>query len=181
MTDFLRLPPRSKSGDIHLVVETPRGSRAKYKYEPGLGTFLYSRPLAHGVVYPFDWGFVPSTCAPDGDPLDGMILHEAASPQGVIIPCRILAVLEVEQAEGGETRRNDRLIFVPAVAAERGDLFLSDTLKRELCQFFSASVFGTRKKLVSMNWNGESEAQEILRDATGAFTRSAASRPLQPR
>ncbi len=169
MTDYLRLPVRNRKEDIHLVVETPRGARAKYKYDPALGTFLYSRPLANGVVYPFDWGFIPSTCAPDGDPLDGMLLHDAASPQGVVVPCRTLAVLEVEQEEGGKTRRNDRLILAPAIAASRGDLVLSDTLKRELCQFFSASVFGTEKKLVSMNWNDVRAAFAILDKAADEF------------
>jgi len=160
---------RNGNGDIHLVVETPRGACAKYKYDPGLGKFVYSRPLANGVVYPFDWGFIPSTCAPDGDPLDGMVLHDASSPQGVVIPSRVLAVLEVEQAEGGKTRRNDRLIFVPAAAVGRGDLVLSDVLKRELCQFFSASVFGTEKKLVSMNWNDADAALATLKCAARDF------------
>jgi inorganic pyrophosphatase len=169
MTDYLRLPVRNRNGDVHLVVETTQGARAKFKFDPGLGTFLYSRPLANGVVYPFDWGFIPSTCAPDGDPLDGMVLHDAASPQGVVVPCRVLAVLEVEQEEGGRTRRNDRLMLVPAVSDGRGDLVLSDTLKRELCQFFSASVFGTEKKLVSMNWNSAEAALATLESAARHF------------
>jgi inorganic pyrophosphatase len=68
--DLSRLGARSKAGDVRVVVEVPRGSRAKFKYDPELLAFTYSRPLVLGVEYPYDWGFVPSTMASDGDPLD---------------------------------------------------------------------------------------------------------------
>src|SRR5260221_10298097 len=55
---------------FHIVVESPRGAAVKLKYSPELGAVSISPPLALGLTYPCDWGFVPSTKGPDGDPID---------------------------------------------------------------------------------------------------------------
>ena|SRR5258706_12955804 len=55
---------------FHIVVESPRGTAVKLKYSPELGAMSISRPLALGLTYPCDWGFVPSTEGPEGDPID---------------------------------------------------------------------------------------------------------------
>src|ERR1044072_2100352 len=92
MTDFLGLPTFASSKAIHVVVETPRFARAKFKYEPVLGAFVLSRSLTLGLSYPFDWGFVPSTVAPDGDPIDALILHNVTTSPGVVLRCRPIGI-----------------------------------------------------------------------------------------
>jgi inorganic pyrophosphatase len=94
MTDFLSLPSYAKDGSLHVVVESPRGSQVKVKYEPELGAFTLSRPLVLGLRYPYDWGFVPGTRADDGDPLDAMLLFDLPTYPGLVIPCRPIGVLE---------------------------------------------------------------------------------------
>jgi inorganic pyrophosphatase len=84
------LPAYSEDGAVHAVVEAPKGSLVKLKYEIKLGAFTVAHSLPLGLSYPFDWGFVPSTQAPDGDPLDILILHEASTYPGVVLPCRPL-------------------------------------------------------------------------------------------
>src|SRR6516162_7076333 len=78
MPNFINLPYLTEDGDVQVVVETPRGSRAKFAYDPKLETFILSKSLLTGLTYPHDWGFVPSTKADDGDPLDIMVIHDAA-------------------------------------------------------------------------------------------------------
>jgi inorganic pyrophosphatase len=116
MADLSKLLTRDADGAIHVVVETPRGMAAKFKYEPKLGAFVFSRGLKTGLRYPYDWGFVPGTIAPDGDPLDAMILYDVTGSLGLVVPCRTVAVLEVEQEERGQRFRNDRVLFAPAKA-----------------------------------------------------------------
>ena len=91
------LPAYSEDGSVHAVVEAPKGSLVKLKYEIKLGAFTVAHSLPLGLSYPFDWGFVPSTQAPDGDPLDILILHEASTYPGVVLPCRPLGVVEMDQ------------------------------------------------------------------------------------
>jgi inorganic pyrophosphatase len=56
------------SADLTVVVETPRGSRNKYKYDPLMGTLKLGAVLAAGLTFPVSFGFVPSTLGDDGDP-----------------------------------------------------------------------------------------------------------------
>jgi inorganic pyrophosphatase len=72
------LPTYADEERVHAVVEAPKGSGVKFKYDEKLGAFTVTRALPLGLTYPFDWGFVPSTQAPDGDPLDVLILHARA-------------------------------------------------------------------------------------------------------
>src|SRR5215471_104628 len=85
MPNFINLPAFSETGDVHVVVETPRGSRAKFAYDPKLETFVLTKPLLTGLTYPHDWGFVPSTKADDGDPPDIMVIHDAATFPGLVV------------------------------------------------------------------------------------------------
>lgn len=107
MADYLSLPTFATPRDVHVVVETPRHAQAKFKYEPMLGVFVLSRALPLGLSYPYDWGFVPSTKAPDGDPLDVLVLHNVTTSPGVVLRCRPIGILDVSQAEAGRTFRND--------------------------------------------------------------------------
>ena len=65
MPNFINLPPFTEDGDVHVVVETPRGSRAKFEYDPKLEVFILSKSLLAGLTYPQDatahdtfWDFI---------------------------------------------------------------------------------------------------------------------------
>src|SRR4051812_44859216 len=108
MTDFSKLPLWTEDGLAHVVVETPRGSRVKIAYDADLGCFAMSRALPIGIAYPYDWGFLPSTCGGDGDPLDAMVIHETPVSPGLVLTCRIVGALKLSQTKKGKTERNDR-------------------------------------------------------------------------
>jgi inorganic pyrophosphatase len=174
MADLFRLPARDDDGDIHVVVESPRGSRVKLKYEPALGVFTLARPLILGVQYPFDWGFVPSTRAPDGDPLDAIVLSEAPSYPGVVLACRAIGVVLVTQnAKEGGRERNDRLVTV-AKKAPRTDGIedarqLQERVREELAQFFLVAVSLAGKDVRIEGWDGPERAQQLIEEAIRNF------------
>ena len=60
--------------------------------------------LMAGLAYPYDWGFIPSTEAEDGDPLDVLVIHDAQTYPGVVLRCKPIGILEVEQASQGNER-----------------------------------------------------------------------------
>jgi hypothetical protein len=105
--NLLRLPARVRDGGIYIVVESPRGSAVKLKYDGDFEAFTLSRPLVEGIVYPCDWGFVPSTCAADGDPLDAMVVWDRSTFPGVVLRCRMLGVLGVSNRIVSATRGNE--------------------------------------------------------------------------
>ncbi|MGB7554352.1 MAG: inorganic diphosphatase, partial [Candidatus Korobacteraceae bacterium] len=59
---------------LRVVIETPKGSRNKFKYDPKLGNYALSTVLAEGMTFPYDFGFVPQTKDEDGDPTDVLLL-----------------------------------------------------------------------------------------------------------
>jgi inorganic pyrophosphatase len=97
----------------NVVVETPKGSRTKFAYHPETGLFRAKKLLAMGFVFPFPFGFLPSTKAEDGDPLDVLLVTDAVLPTGSLVQCRLLGGIAMEETKQGNTVRNDRLFAVP--------------------------------------------------------------------
>ena len=114
MKNQFDLPAFDSAGCLNVVVESPRGSRIKFVFEPGTNTFLAERMLELGVTYPFDWGFICGTRADDDDPVDAMVIEDAATYPGTLIKCRPVAMLEVTQTVDGRKETNPRIIVVPA-------------------------------------------------------------------
>jgi inorganic pyrophosphatase len=177
-TDLTRLPARGRGGAFHVVVESPRDSTVKLKYEPELGAFTISRPLVHGLRYPFDWGFVPSTKAPDGDPLDALVYWDESTFPGVVLPCRALGVLKVDQKKekGRGRERNDRLLVVPVTAARAENLdsvrTLSKRERQELEHFFVSAVAFQDKDVRILGWEGPDAAERLIERTAAEYERS---------
>jgi inorganic pyrophosphatase len=125
---------------LMVVIETPKGSPNKLAFEPRYGTFVLKGVLPAGAVFPFDFGFVPSTRGEDGDPLDVLVLMDAPVYPGCIVPSRLIGVIEAEQTENGETERNDRLLAVAANSATHCSIHqlsdLSPDLVSQIEHFF---------------------------------------------
>src|SRR5919205_292634 len=116
------LPAFDQDGNLRVIVETPKGSRNKFKYEPDLGLFRLSGVLPLGTTFPFDFGFVPCTSAPDGDPLDVLVLMDEPAFAGCLLTARLIGVIEADQTEDGQTVRNDRLIGVAEASRDHRDI-----------------------------------------------------------
>ena len=111
-------PLRKPEGTLQVIVETPKGSRNKFAFDPEQKVFALRRILPEGMSFPYDFGFLPQTIAPDGDPLDVLLLMDEPAYPGVLVPSRLIGVIEGEQIEGKKTNRNDRLLAV-AEASQR--------------------------------------------------------------
>lgn len=98
---------------MDIVIETPRNSPVKYKYEPDLEGFRMLKALSPGLVFPYDFGFIPGTKGEDGDPLDVLVISEFPSFPGCLIDCRIIGCLQAEQSKKDRMLRNDRFLAVP--------------------------------------------------------------------
>ena len=130
-----------------------------------------SRPLMLGLTYPCDWGFVPSTEGPDGDPIDAAIWWDVTTYPGVVIPCRALAVVRVEQnrADGAGRIRNDRVLAVPVAA--RREVALPARVRQELEQFFIAATALEGKDARILGWDDGAAAVELIGRRPGAAQR----------
>ena len=175
MGTLQNIPPREKeSGRVHVVIETPAGSRNKYKYDQRLDIFRISRILPRGTVFPYDFGAIPGTRAEDGDALDVLVLHVAPAFPGCLVTVRLIGVLHAEQHEGGRVIQNDRLIGVadttvnPARLGDLSELAAEDL--RAIEHFFSSyNAFQGREFRIKSRGGG-AEAMQTLERAIEAHS-----------
>src|SRR5713101_6381970 len=169
MRDLLTLPAFASDDLFHVVVESPRGSTVKLKWDPELGAMSISRPLALGLSYPHDWGFAPSTKGPDGDPLDALVFWDVSSFQASSFRAGrwpSCSSSRNRQGHPGERVRNDRLVAVPdtyrrAFAHSVGAL--PQRVRDELAHFFVAATVFEGKDPKIPGWDGADAALSLIR------------------
>lgn len=139
LADPTFLNPRSDD-TFQVIIETPKGYRNKYSYDPEQGIFTLRKVLPEGMVFPHDFGFLPRTLAPDGDPIDVLLLMDVPAFPGCLVPSRLIGVMEGEQLDGKKKVRNDRLIAVAELSHAYKDWKklkdLPDQFVKELEAFF---------------------------------------------
>jgi inorganic pyrophosphatase len=165
--DAAKRTPASKQLTISVTIETPRGSRNKLKYEPAKKMYSLSKILPEGMVFPYDFGFVPGTKADDGDPLDVLVLTDEPLFPGCLVECRVIGVIELTQEETGKKERNDRLIAVAQASllyAEVQDLAsLNGVVLKQVEEFFVNYQRVRDIKVTILGRHGPERAKEVLR------------------
>jgi inorganic pyrophosphatase len=164
--------------NIVVIIETPKGSRNKYAFDPEERIFALKKVLPAGMAFPYDFGFIPSTLSGDGDPLDALVLMDEPAFPGCRLTCRIVGVIEGEQESHGKTERNDRVICVEA----RNHSFthvkrvedLGDEFQEELEQFFVNyhELSGAKFRVLSMK--GPAQGRRCVKQAVKAGKRQGA-------
>lgn len=168
-----------KSGDLNVIVETPKGSRNKFDFDPKHGLFDLSKTLPLGMSFPYDFGFVPSTLGGDGDPLDVMVLMDEPAFTGCRVCCQLIGVIEGEQTKAGKTARNDRLIAVAKACKPdnptRSLKQLPEHLLEEIANFFSAyhALDGQEYKVLGVY--GPKRAEKLIAQGAKRFRKQESS------
>ena len=167
---LLDLPAFGDGTSVNGVIETPRGCRNKYKFDGKRGLFLLKGVLPAGAVFPFDFGFIPSTRGEDGDPLDILVLMDEPAFPGCLVEVRMLGAIEAEQTErDGTVERNDRLIGVAAESRTHRDMntlsSLGDVLLEEIEHFFISYNEIKGKTFAPLGRVGSRKAASLVRAA----------------
>lgn len=125
---------------ITAIIETPKGSAEKYNYDPKAKFFKLKKILPAGMVFPYDFGFIPNTKGEDGDPLDVIVLSEFKSFPGCLMECNLIGAIAAEQTKKNKQLRNDRFLAVPVQAKMFSNIHsiedLPEEIMNELEQFF---------------------------------------------
>jgi inorganic pyrophosphatase len=168
LADPSRLKPVDKDDKevVRVVIETPKGSRNKYAFDPDDKTFTLKKVLPAGMAFPYDFGFVPSTLAGDGDPLDVLVLMDEPAFPGCLVKCRLVGVIEGEQKDKKGSVRNDRVVAVDIENHQWAHIEHVDDLGkqfvRELEEFFVNFHNLTGKKYRILDVRGPKQARRCV-------------------
>jgi len=169
MPDLSSLSPQldPKKGTCRAIIETPKGCRNKFDYDPDSGLFMLAGLLPEGMMFPFDFGFIPSTLGADGDPLDILVLMDAPAHVGCLIEIRLIGIIQAEQTEDGKTVCNDRLLGAAIHSYDHEDLEsikdVSKTLLEQLEEFFISYNKQRGKKFKVTGTGGPEKAMKFLK------------------
>ena len=172
LTDPTKLKPVDKDGILQVIIETPKGSRNKYSFDPDQKIFSLKKVLPAGMAFPYDFGFLPRTLADDGDPIDVLLLMDEPAFPGCLISARLIGVIRGEQIDGKKRIRNDRLVAIAEANHMYANVKKLDDLPKhfvkELEDFFVNyhRLEGKRYKLLGCKEAGE--AMRLIKQAQRA-------------
>ena len=174
------LPPISQDKDLIAVIETPKGSPNKYKYEETYGAFRLNTVMPKGSFWPYDFGFIPSTISEDGDPLDVLILMDEPAPLGCLVSIRLVGAIEAKQREkDGNWERNDRLLAISTQSHTHAAIHdlddLGSALLDEIEQFFANYSSQRGKTFKPIGRIGAKKARKIVENGIAAFDKQRKS------
>lgn len=173
LADPQQLSPRAKKDNLlQVIIETPRGARNKYSFDPDQRIFSLKKVLPAGMVFPYDFGFLPRTLAEDGDPIDVLVLMDEAAFPGCLVQARLIGVMEGEQIDGKKRIRNDRLLAVAETTHLYADLQHYTDLPRkflgEIEEFFVNYHQLEGKKYKLLGCKGPRTASTLVRKSRNA-------------
>jgi inorganic pyrophosphatase len=148
------------------IIETPKGSRNKYEFDPKLGRIRLDRYMPSSVVYPVEYGFIPDTLGGDGDPLDVLVFVSEPTFSGCVIEVKAVALLAMEDEHG----RDEKVVCVPLAdpgwntVEDMADI--PEQLRDEIAQFFATyKDLEPEKHSQPLGWHGREEAEASIRAA----------------
>ncbi len=175
----MRLAPRDPDDEdtIQVIIETPKGSRNKYAFDADQKVFELTKVLPAGMAFPYDFGFIPSTLAEDGDPTDVLVLMDEPAFPGCLLKCRTIGIIEGEQGKRKKTERNDRIVAIEQMNHSFADIKHVDDLGKEfveeLEEFFVHYHELTGKKYRILGVKGPGEARRRINDGMRALKKKA--------
>lgn len=172
-TPFEKIPPwDSKTRLVHVIIDTPRGSRNKFKFDERRGCFTLSRILPAGYVFPYDFGSIPGTRGEDGDALDVLVVMDEPAFPGCLITVHLIGVIVACQIEKGRTISNDRLIGVPQTLVNKPTIRelseLGSTRLKQIEHFFVSYNAAQARRFIPSRRLGAAQAERIVRRAIAA-------------
>ena len=155
--------------NLNVIIEVPVGGEpVKYEFDKASGALFVDRILHTPMRYPANYGFVPHTLSPDGDPLDALVIARSPFVPGSVVRVRPIAVLNLEDEHGGD----EKLVCVPDDATfpyyskvkESSDL--PQIVLQQIEHFFTHYKDLEAEKWVRIGtWGDAEEAQQITLEA----------------
>src|SRR3989344_4122997 len=159
--------------ELKVLIEIPEGSSVKYELDEETGEMTVDRLMPTAMSFPVNYGLIRETHGEDGDALDALVFISRPIVPGVVIKCRPIGVLEMEDEEGID----HKIVCVPAktkidpICGEWQSLAdIPETKKTEIRHFFEHYKDLEPEKWVRLkDWQGIEAAEKIIAAARERF------------
>ena len=153
--------------EVDVFIEIAKNSHIKYEYNTELKALVCDRILHTPFKYEFNYGFIPNTLSPDGDPLDVVVIMDDELVPGCYVKCKFLGVLETEDDEGIDPK----VIMCPCKKVDPkydsiNNIFDLAISTREKIHYFFSHYKDLENKHVEVgNWLCKNDAITIYRNS----------------
>lgn len=168
--NYHRLPIGKDAPQIvRCIIEIAKDTNTKFEFDEEFNTFVLDRVLLSSMLYPANYGFLPSTHAEDGDPLDVMVLMNNSMPPGTVVMAQPVGVLDM--TDGG--KKDYKVLAVP-VFQRNPPLEIEDV--DQVFLMIARNFFKGYKELEGKHveigeWLGREEAYRIINEARLSYDR----------
>jgi len=153
--------------DVNVIIEIPMNAEPiKYEVDKDTGAMFVDRFMSTAMHYPCNYGYIPHTLSGDGDPVDVLVISPFPLITGVVLRCRPVGMLRMEDEAGEDTKLLavpiDKLTNLYRSVASHADL--PELTLAQIAHFFAHYKDLEPGKWVKVEgWVGPDEAkQEIL-------------------
>ncbi len=172
-----KVTPGSKAPEaFNVIIEIPMNSDPiKYEVDKESSAIFVDRFMGTAMHYPTNYGYVPQTIAGDGDPVDVLVMTPFPLPAGVVITCRAIGILKMED-EGGVDGKVlavpvDKLLPIYANIKTTADLH--ELQLKQIAHFFEHYKDLEKGKWVKvLGWEGVDEAKKEITDGIAAYSKA---------
>jgi inorganic pyrophosphatase len=176
-------PQSGDPTDVQVVIEIPAGSFTKYELDAKTGHIFVDRFQSMPVVYPTNYGSIPSTVGPDGDPLDALVITRQPVYPGALIRVRPIGIMKM--IDGGDI--DDKIVAVPISKLDPtyDEIKTIDDLpaieRSRIEQFFAVyKKLPDGRKVVEMKgFDGVNAAMDMLKTGLDKFKTTEVSTSAQ--
>jgi inorganic pyrophosphatase len=166
-------PGKNVPDAFNVIIEiSANADPVKYEVDKETGAIFVDRFVGTAMHYPTNYGYVPQTIAGDGDPVDVLVITPFPLPPGVVIPCRAVGILNMED-EGGMDGKvlavpTDKLLPTNANVQDIGDV--AEATKAQIAHFFEHYKDLEKGKWVKVvGWEGKAAAHKEITDGIANY------------
>lgn len=171
-------PGKNVPESFNVVIEIPMDSDPiKYEVDKESGAIFVDRFMTTAMYYPSNYGYVPRTLSGDGDPVDVLVITPYPLHPGVVVPCRALGILKMEDEAGVD----GKVLAVPTnkvldmYSAWKNIEDVNPARLRALSHFFEHYKDLEAGKWVKvLGWEGIDAAHKEILDGIASYDKSVA-------
>ncbi|WP_332877535.1 inorganic diphosphatase [Massilia sp. S19_KUP03_FR1] len=164
---------RDVPNDFNVIIEIPMNADPiKYEVDKDTGAIFVDRFMGTAMHYPCNYGYVPQTLSPDGDPCDVLVITPFPLFPGVVVRCRAIGVLKMTDEAGGDAKilavPVDKILSIYSHWQKPEDM--NELRLRQIQHFFEHYKDLEKGKWVKIEgWAGPDEAKAEIVNGVAAF------------